>query len=82
MIMLSGGRNYFLNPPSHLHLTEPNGRYQTQLQGKTRAGSLALFSSTGPAPDGRIEPDLVAPGYSPMRRREFSRFLSPPPAPI
>jgi hypothetical protein len=47
-----------------------DGRYPTQLQGKTSAGSVVFFSATGLAPDDRIEPDLVAPCYSTVRRIE------------
>ncbi len=47
---------------THAHYTPSNPHCPPPFLFQDRFESLAYFSSTGPTPDGRTKPDLVAPG--------------------
>eukprot|EP00762_Andalucia_godoyi_P008276 ANDGO_03013.mRNA.1 Serine protease/ABC transporter B family protein tagD len=50
--------------------------YQNTPETNLSPWSLAIFSSTGPATDGRIKPDVVAPGYLIASSRAYPGSLA------
>src|SRR5690606_115079 len=62
-----GDREYGISEPacteSLITVAAYNGEYQTG-NGNWAGGNIAAFSSWGPTMDGRIKPDLAAPGVS------------------
>eukprot|EP00762_Andalucia_godoyi_P006875 ANDGO_08297.mRNA.1 Serine protease/ABC transporter B family protein tagD len=50
--------------------------YQNTPATQIATNSLAYFSSTGATPDGRIKPDVVAPGYLIASSRSYSGSLA------
>lgn len=59
--------------PDRLTNTGGNGIYLTQIYGYADIDTVAYFSSFGPTFDGRIKPDVVAPGDQVLQTMTWNR---------
>lgn len=75
-LVLLAQRPQYIVPEGSAGLTEPEmSRFVISVGATDLRNRLEEFSSQGPAPDGRIKPEIVAPNGVSVSRRTFGQFF-------